>query len=154
MTQVTVEEPRSVVEEVQKYECDNCSQIVEEDNAHFVEMWPANRDTKPHHLSELRTADLCDNCIEADSYISYMDLVEKRESRMSLLSSGLNKSLYVLPTAVAISLSAGAALFPSAVAINPMGEALALLIMLVPAIFLVVVTVLIAISTKTSLIKE
>jgi len=81
-----------------------------------------------------------------------MDLVEKRESRMSLLADGLNKSLYAVPTAVAISLSIGAAFFPSAVVLNPIGEALALLIMLVPAIFLVVVSILMFISQKTSLI--
>jgi len=154
MTQVTVEEPRSVIEEVKKYECDNCSHIVGKENVHCVEMWPANRFPKPRRVSELRTAHLCDTCIEADSYTTYMNLVEKRESRMSLLADGLNKSLYVVPTAVAISLSAGAALFPSAAVLNPMGKALALLIMLVPAIFFLVFSILLFISRKTSLIHE
>jgi len=154
MAKITVEEPRSVVEEVEKFECDSCSRVVDKENAYFVDTIPVTDSGGARLPDSMRTAHLCDTCVEADSYMSYMDLVEKRESRMSLLADGLNKSLYVVPTAVAISLSAGAALFPSAAVLNPMGKALALLIMLVPAIFFLVFSILMFISRKTSLIHE
>jgi len=154
MTQVTVEEPRSVVEEVQKYECDSCSHVVDKEHAHFVKTVPVTDSGGFQLPSSSKTAHLCDNCIEADSYMSYMDLIEKQESRMELLADGLNKSLYVLPTSIAISLSASAALFPRATDMYPLGGAIAEVIMIFPFIFMFVVMFLMAISTKTSLIKE
>jgi len=51
-------------------------------------------------------------------------------------------------------LSASAALFPRAADMYPLGEAIAEVIMIIPFIFMFVVMFLMAISTKTSLIKE
>jgi len=152
MAKITVEEPRSVVEEVEKFECDSCSRVVDKENAYFVDTIPVTDSGGARLPDSMRTAHLCDTCVEADSYMSYMEVIDRRENRIKMLASGLNKSLYVVPTAASISLSIGAAFFPSAVVLNPIGEALALLIMLVPAIFLVVVSILMFISQKTSLI--
>ena len=130
MAKITVEEPRSVVEEMKKYKCDNCSSIVNEENAHVVKMWPVKNaeenEISPHSPGSVH---LCSNCIEVESYATYMDSVEKRESRMSLVASGLNKSLYVLPTGVAASLLIIAKVFPNAVAFNSVGEILAIVLL-------------------------
>ena len=153
MAKITVEEPRSVVEEVEKFECDSCSRVVNKENAYFVETIPVTDSGGARLPDSMRTAHLCDTCVEADSYMSYMELIDRRENRMKMLASGLNKSLYVVPTAASISLSIVAGFFPNTFALLPLDETLTVLVLMTPVIFIFVVWVLIAVSPSTSVIQ-
>ena len=153
MAKITVEEPRSVVEEVEKFECDSCSRVVDKENAYFVDTIPVTDSGGARLPDSMRTAHLCDTCVEADSYMSYMELIDRRENRMKMLASGLNKSLYVLPTAASISLSIGAAFFPSLLNIKPLDETLTVLLVITLVIFIVVAFFLVVVSPSTSVIE-
>jgi len=72
---------------------------------------------------------------------------------MKMLASGLNKSLYVVPTAASISLSIVAGFFPNTFALLPLDETLTVLVLMTPVIFIFVVWVLIAVSPSTSVIQ-
>jgi hypothetical protein len=104
MSQITVEEPKSIVEEVDKYQCDcGCERIDDEEQFVVQEMRPLTDTTD---RSQASTAHIHKECAKYDEWVDYMQTREKRESLVNMFGRGLMQTtIYVTPFLVSLWIS-------------------------------------------------
>lgn len=104
MSQITVEEPKSIVEEVDKYQCDcGCGRIDDEEQFVVQEMRPLTDTTNRDCAS---TAHIHKECAKYDEWADYMQTREKRESLVKVFGQELKKaSVYASPFLVSLWIS-------------------------------------------------
>jgi len=105
MSQITVEEPKSIVEEVDKYQCDcGCGRIDSEEQFVVQEMRPLTDTTD---RSQASTAHIHKECAKHDKWVDYMQTRERRESLVNIFGRRLKETaIYVTPFFVSICISA------------------------------------------------
>jgi hypothetical protein len=107
MGEITVEEPKTVVDEVTRYECDNCGYVGESDEFSKIRMY-GNKT-----VSEKR-GDLCNECVEEDRYVTYMDLQRDKKRIANLINFSFDPFIFGLGMAVAYGVYGGYNLMLSA----------------------------------------
>lgn len=88
MPQVTVEEPKTVVDEVQKYKCAQCKGVVDEDD---INVQAVLDDTEPSAASLKRAewTHLCDECVENERYQTLVDIHKLKDKGGEYISIGV-----------------------------------------------------------------
>ena len=101
MSQITVEEPKSIVEEVEKYQCDcGCGRIDDEKQFVLQEMQPLD------DSSQTSTAHIHKECAKYDEWADYMQTGEKRESLAKVFGRTVKKTpIYVAPFFISLWIS-------------------------------------------------
>jgi len=101
MSQITVEEPKSIVEEVDKYQCDcGCGRIDDEKQFVLQEMQPLDGS------SQTSTAHIHKECAKYDEWADYIQTGEKRESLVKVFGRTVKKTpIYVAPFFISLWIS-------------------------------------------------
>lgn len=102
MGEITVEEPKTVVDEVTRYECDRCGYVGEKDEMNIFSL---QRSYSRHDDKE--SGHLCDECVEAERYVTYMDLQRDKQRIGEAISWGLNRTGFLVGAAVSTGMYLG-----------------------------------------------
>lgn len=110
MTTVTVEEPKTVVDEVERYRCDQCKAIVDEDEINTQAIYDGDTMDFTGRPGESRIGEqkhLCDDCVGRGRYLTLEKMAEFKVS----VANGISYLLtaFHLGMAFVIGVSLGAA---------------------------------------------
>lgn len=83
MAKVTVQEPKSIVEEIERYECDECKAVVDEDGINTALLFTGDREDSIRGSSADETKHLCDDCNGLRHALNVREKREKIEERWS-----------------------------------------------------------------------
>lgn len=100
MGEITVEEPKTVVDEVTRYECDKCGYVGTSEEFSGFKLFD---DTNVHK----QDGHLCDECTEKDRYVTYMDLQRDKKRIANLIDLSFDPFIFGLGMAVAYGIYAG-----------------------------------------------